>query len=226
MKVRFLRIQLLESVVPRTLLLEDDRVPPQEGSPDLHKGHPSVTKGASPSAKHPLKVPFTKAWRELRRLQGGSPLEGGGLKGAWRGLQGGLKGASRGLEAFRRWRGLRGAWRGLEGGFSFGRLQGGLKGASRGLEGGFSSPCPLASARITLVKIVLFQRILRTNYSHYGITAKRTSTPPFFIVPKGCRRDADCAVLVATAEKKSQIMSNLWNWNLSENSSWLFKLLT
>ena len=33
----------------------------QEGSGDLQEGHPSVTKGASPSAKHPLKVPFTKA---------------------------------------------------------------------------------------------------------------------------------------------------------------------
>ena len=30
----------------------------QEGSGDLQEGHPSVTKGASPSAKHPLKVPF------------------------------------------------------------------------------------------------------------------------------------------------------------------------
>ena len=28
---------------------------------DLQKGYPSVTKGASPSAKHPSKVPFTKA---------------------------------------------------------------------------------------------------------------------------------------------------------------------
>ena len=34
---------------------------PQEGSRDLQKGYPSVTKGASPSAKHPSKVPFTKA---------------------------------------------------------------------------------------------------------------------------------------------------------------------
>ena len=34
---------------------------PQEGSGDLREGHPSVMKGASPSAKHPLKVPFTKA---------------------------------------------------------------------------------------------------------------------------------------------------------------------
>ena len=33
----------------------------QEGSGGLQEGHPSVTKGASPSAKHPLKVPFTKA---------------------------------------------------------------------------------------------------------------------------------------------------------------------
>ena len=33
----------------------------QEGSGDLREGHPSVTKGASPSAKHRLKVPFTKA---------------------------------------------------------------------------------------------------------------------------------------------------------------------
>ena len=33
----------------------------QEGSGDLQEGHPSATKGASPSAKHPLKVPFTKA---------------------------------------------------------------------------------------------------------------------------------------------------------------------
>ena len=33
----------------------------QEGSGDLQEGHPSVMKGASPSAKHPLKVPFTKA---------------------------------------------------------------------------------------------------------------------------------------------------------------------
>ena len=33
----------------------------QEGSRDLQKGHPSVTKGASPSAKDPSKIPFTKA---------------------------------------------------------------------------------------------------------------------------------------------------------------------
>ena len=33
----------------------------QEGSGDLQEGHPSVTKEASPSAKHPSKVPFTKA---------------------------------------------------------------------------------------------------------------------------------------------------------------------
>ena len=33
----------------------------QEGSGDLQEGHFSVTKGASPLAKHPLKVPFTKA---------------------------------------------------------------------------------------------------------------------------------------------------------------------
>ena len=33
----------------------------QEGSRDLQEGHPSVTKGASPSAKHPSKVPVTKA---------------------------------------------------------------------------------------------------------------------------------------------------------------------
>ena len=35
--------------------------PSQEGCRDLQKGHPSVTKGASPSAKHSSKVPFTKA---------------------------------------------------------------------------------------------------------------------------------------------------------------------
>ena len=33
----------------------------QEGSRDLQKGYPSVTNGASSSAKHPSKVPFTKA---------------------------------------------------------------------------------------------------------------------------------------------------------------------
>ena len=59
-----------------------------------------MTKGASPSAKHPLKVPFTKTsrglhlWKASRGLhlrKGG--LEGG-LKGASRGLEGGFKGAS------------------------------------------------------------------------------------------------------------------------------------
>ena len=38
-----------------------ERAVGQEGSGDLQEGHPSVTKGASPSAKHHLKVPFTKA---------------------------------------------------------------------------------------------------------------------------------------------------------------------
>ena len=45
----------------------------QEGSGDLQKGYPSVTKGASSSAKHPSKVPFTKAWRELQREVGKRP---------------------------------------------------------------------------------------------------------------------------------------------------------
>ena len=67
----------------------------QEGSRDLQEGHPSVTKGASPSAKHPLKVPFTKAWKASRGLH----LRKGGLEG-------GLKGASRGLE------GLQGGFKG------------------------------------------------------------------------------------------------------------------
>ena len=109
----------------------------QEGSRDLQQGHPSVTKGASPSAKHPSKVPFTKAWRglHLRKASRGFTFGKGslrGLKEAWRGLQGGFKGASRGLEG-----GLNGAWRGLEGGFTFGKVQRGLKRASRGLKGSF-----------------------------------------------------------------------------------------
>ena len=54
----------------------------QEGSGDLQEGHPSVMKGASPSGKHPLKVPS-------------SPSEG--FKGAFTFGRGGLKGASRGL---------------------------------------------------------------------------------------------------------------------------------
>ena len=33
----------------------------QEGSRDLQKGYSSATKEASPSAKHPSKVLFTKA---------------------------------------------------------------------------------------------------------------------------------------------------------------------
>ena len=59
----------------------------QEGSGDLQEGHPSVTKGASPSAKHPLKVPFTKAPSE--GFKEASPSEGA----ASRGLEGGFKGA-------------------------------------------------------------------------------------------------------------------------------------
>ena len=51
----------------------------QEGSRDLQKRYPSVTQGASSSAKHPSKVPFTKAWgftfgrlqRRLKRFEGG-----------------------------------------------------------------------------------------------------------------------------------------------------------
>ena len=131
----------------------------QEGSGDLQEGHPSVTKGASPSAKHPLKVPFTKTWRglHLRKASRGLHLGKGGLeeglKGARRGLQGGLKKASRGLQE-----GLKGAWslpkvkgasrglkgaikasRGLKGASSLLKVKGasrGLKEAWRGLQGG------------------------------------------------------------------------------------------
>ena len=55
----------------------------QEGSRDLRKGYPSVTKGASSLAKHPSKVPFTKAWRGLHLLKAfkGASKD---LKGAWR----------------------------------------------------------------------------------------------------------------------------------------------
>ena len=76
---------------------------------------PSVTKGASPSAKHALKVRFTKA----RGLKGTWSLPkvkaaSRGLKGAWKGLQGSLKRAS--------------PSKGFKG------LEGSLKGASKGLE--------------------------------------------------------------------------------------------
>ena len=112
----------------------------QEGSGDLQEGHPSVTKEASPSsAKHPLKVAFTKTWRRLhlrkasrrlhlrkRRLEGGFK---GGFKGAWRGLEGDLKSS--------------------EGEGSFERLEGGLKEASRGLQGSFKGASPLEGFKWT-----------------------------------------------------------------------------
>ena len=106
----------------------------QKGSGDLQEGHPSVTKGASPSAKHPSKVLFTKTWRglHLRKASRGLHLRKGGLKGTWKGLQRGLKGASRGLQG-----GLKGASRGLHLRKALRRLQGGLKGPTRGLQGGF-----------------------------------------------------------------------------------------
>ena len=98
----------------------------QEGSGDLQEGHPSVTKGASPSAKHPLKVPFTKAWRglHLRKASRGLHLRKGPLqasskppsalkasspfdsKGASRMPQGGFKCLPWGIREapFERWR--------------------------------------------------------------------------------------------------------------------------
>ena len=120
--------------------------PFQEGSRDLQKGYPSVTKGASSSAKHPSKVPFTKAWRGLHLRKASKGFEEiwrgleGGLKGASRGLdlEGGLKGVSRELEAFNAEGGFEGVWRGLKWGFKgawslqrWRRLWGGLKGVSR-----------------------------------------------------------------------------------------------
>ena len=109
--------------------------PRQEGSRDLQKGYPSVTKGASSSAKHPSKVPFTKAWRGLHLRKASR-----GLEEIWKGLEGGLKGALRGLQGR-----FKGAWRGLEGGLKPSTLkgasrglEGGLKGPSRGLEGGLT----------------------------------------------------------------------------------------
>ena len=103
----------------------------QEGSRDLQKGYPSVTKGASSSAKHPSKVPFTKAWRGLHLRKASKGLEEiwRELEGSFKRLQGGLKGASRGLEAGLKPSTLKGASR---------RLEGGLKGASRGFEGGLT----------------------------------------------------------------------------------------
>ena len=111
------------------LALEIQPLNVQEGSRDLQKGYPSVTKGASSSAKHPSKVPFTKAWRGLHLRKASRELQGG-LKEASRGFQGGFKGLEGGFKGA--------AWRGLD-------LEGNLKGASRGLEafnaeGGFGSP--------------------------------------------------------------------------------------
>ena len=81
------------------------------------------------SAKHPSKVPFTKAWRGLHLRKASKGLEGG-LKGAWRGLEG-LQGGLKGAWSLQRWKGLRGglkgAWRGLQGGLKPSTL----KGASR-----------------------------------------------------------------------------------------------
>ena len=136
---------------------------------DLQKGYPSVTKGASSSAKHPSKVPFTKAWRGLHLRKASKGLEQirrgleGGLKGASRGLeggfQGGLKEAWRGLEAFNAEGGFEGAWRRLEGGLKGAwrglDLEGGLKGgASRGLEA-FNAEPPLKVTLSPPLKVTL-----------------------------------------------------------------------
>ena len=98
-------------------------------------GYPSMTKGASPSAKYLLKDPS----RGLKRLH--LTKVSIVLKGLQRGF-----GAGRELEACSIEEGFDEAWRRLErrlvGAFTVGRLQGSFKAASRRLQGDLKAASP------------------------------------------------------------------------------------
>ena len=145
MKVRFLRIQLLESVVPRTLLLEDDRVPPRKVPPTFTKGTLQWRRG--------LHLQRSTLWRyPSRRLEGSfEGFKGVHLwkGGAWRELEGGFKGAWRGLQGGLKPSEGEGGFEGLEGGLKGAFPSEGFKGAWRGLQGGLKGASPARALGIS-----------------------------------------------------------------------------